>query len=174
MISGQHTVKALLELRRQYIEEEKPLPSWLVHVNAKILKPETPVHWRQMYAGDEQFRQGRAKQLQLSDLAAHLLGTDEVKKERDSVIRLAMALRKCGFDRAETEVCDPTSPGCLPVGWLHEGATVRVSTWFFPPRPFTFPCRTPSRSSTVPCSSGWSGWVRQRWTACGTWRRTTR
>ena len=76
MISGQHTVKALLELRRQYIEEEKPLPSWLVHVNAKILKPETPVHWRQMYAGDEQFRQGRATQLQLSDLAAHLLGTD--------------------------------------------------------------------------------------------------
>ena len=107
VISGQHTVKALLELRRRYIEAEKPLPSWLVQVNAKVLKPETPVHWRQMFAGDEQFRQGRAKQLQLSDLAAHLLGTDEVKLEANEVKRLAMALRKCGFDRAESVVCHP-------------------------------------------------------------------
>lgn len=105
VISGQHTVKALMELRRRYIDSNKELPEWLRTVSATVLKPETPVHWRQMIAGDEQYKQGRTVQLQMSDFAQHLLGTAEVKETANDTERLLMALRKCGFDRGDTYVC---------------------------------------------------------------------
>ena len=104
MISGQHTVKALLELRRTWIKAEKPIPQWLEVVNAKVLRPETPVHCRQLFAGDEQYRQSQTVQLKLSDLASHLLGSEEVTKDNVSWRRLGLALRKCGFERADTPV----------------------------------------------------------------------
>ena len=53
VISGQHTVKALLELRAQYVLQSKKLPRWLEVVRPTMLRPDTPVHWRQMVAGDE-------------------------------------------------------------------------------------------------------------------------
>ena len=104
MISGQHTVKALLELRRLWIKAEKPLPNWLMVVNAKVLKPETPVHNRQLFAGDEQYRQSQLEQLRFSDLATHLLSSEEVTSQTDEITRIGLALRKCGFERAETPV----------------------------------------------------------------------
>lgn len=94
-----------MELRRQYLVKEIALPNWLQVVNGKILKADTPVHVRQLHAGDEQYRQSQTEALKLSDLAAHLLMSKEVKEDPEDWRRLAMALRKCGFDRAETPVC---------------------------------------------------------------------
>ena len=106
MISGQHTVKALLELRAVFIKESRKLPRWLEVVRATMLRPDTPVHWRQMVAGDEQFKQSRAKALKVSDLATHLLGTVEVRENPNDLTRLGWALRKCGFDRETRPVCN--------------------------------------------------------------------
>ena len=110
VISGQHTVKALLELRAQFILQSKKLPRWLEVVHATVLRPDTPVHWRQMMAGDEQFKQSRARSLKMSDLATHLLGTPEVRDNPSEITRLAWALRKCGFDRDTRPVCHPHLP----------------------------------------------------------------
>ena len=107
MISGQHTVKALLELRAVFIKESRKLPRWLEVVRATMLRPDTPVHWRQMAAGDEQFKQSRAKALKVSDFATHLLGTEEVRQNPNDLTRLGWALRKCGFDRETRPVCIP-------------------------------------------------------------------
>ena len=114
VISGQHTVKALMELRRLALMGNSQLPEWLQVVSATMLKPETPVHWRQTIAGDEQYRQGRAKALRLSDLAVHLLGTPEVRDCSNTMTRLLMALRKCGFDRGENVVCPSPLVRFLP------------------------------------------------------------
>ena len=94
-----------MKLRRRWIKAEKPLPPWLKVVNGKVLKPETPVHCRQLFAGDEQFRQSQLEQLRFSDLATHLISSTEVSSMQQDYQRLGLALRKCGFERKESTVC---------------------------------------------------------------------
>ena len=138
VISGQHTVKAPLELRAQYIQQSKKLPRRLGVVQATMMRSDTPVHCRQMRARDEQFEHSRARDMPMPHLATHLLGTAEVWDNPDELTQLGWALQTCGFDRDTRPVCNPRPAGnrnlCL-----------------------SSPHRTVPKSGTGRYSSGWSG-----------------
>ena len=98
---GSAHFEGLMELSCIQCTIKSPLPEWLQFVSATMLKPETPVDWRKMIAGDEQCHQGHAKALRLSVLTVHALGTAEVRDCQNTLSRLLLALRKCGFNSVE-------------------------------------------------------------------------
>ena len=93
-------------LRQEDLSSGKALRPWQERVRAKILRADTPQHLRQLAAGDSQFQQRVYVDLKLSDWARLLLGPD-VKQHSDFEKRIALAIRKCGFERPETPVCRP-------------------------------------------------------------------
>ena len=113
ILSGQHSFKAMLILREEDLAAGRALRAWQQKVRAKVLRHDTPVHLRQLAAGDSQYKQRSYEDLKLSDWGRLLLGP-EVKKEGDFDKRMALAIRKCGFERPENMVCTPPP---LPTPW---------------------------------------------------------
>ena len=107
VINGQHTVKALLELRRRWIKAEKPLPYWLRVVNVKELKPEIPMHCRQLFVWDKLFRQSQLKQQRLSDLATDLISRTDVTDMQQDYRCLGLALRNLGSSGKRPRYASP-------------------------------------------------------------------
>ena len=72
----------MLILREEDLAAGRALRAWQQKVRAKVLRHDTPVHLRQLAAGDSQYKQRSYEDLKLSDWGRLLLGP-EVKKEGD-------------------------------------------------------------------------------------------
>ena len=101
VLSGQHSVKAMLQIRQEDLAANRDLRPWQTKVRAKVLKNETPLAVRRMIAGDSQFQQRNYKDLKLSDWATLFLKSEEEQFH----MRLAAAVRASGYDRPPDVVC---------------------------------------------------------------------
>ena len=68
VLSGQHTVGALKELRRLWLVNHTSTPPWLDHIEAAVLKFSVPVKRRRELDGNLQHRQHQTAPLLLNHL----------------------------------------------------------------------------------------------------------
>ena len=138
ILSGQHGVKALLELREKWIAEgHGEMPLWLRVVRADILKHKTPLPIRQMIAGDEQYRQQNVSRVKVSEFLRHLWQWKPVGRRTEMWQRIADSLVKAGWSRPDNQVCSlclprprvpippPPFPDCPPAGLPPPGGLLR-------------------------------------------------
>ena len=103
---------ALSTLRSELLLKGLPMPQHLEFVRATVLLHSTPVGDRQVLAGDSQFAQSSVEPLRLSEFCALLLSGD-VATIPEPERRLAVAIRKSGYDRTKRVVCPAPFPALL-------------------------------------------------------------
>ena len=110
MLSGQHISAAMALLHRRRLAEGLESMPFLCTVDAEILKYETPVHVRQLYAGERQFQQQSVGATSWSNLL--FLALPSPQREANDHARLVDAVARAGFERETNRVCT----GCLATG----------------------------------------------------------
>ena len=103
VLSGQHTLAALRELRKEKLRAEREVPKVLDVVHADVLRVTVPVARRRAIAGAYQHRQHQVAAVPLSRLVHWLAGKHYT--EMGGVGRLKSAAEMCGVDRNLDDVC---------------------------------------------------------------------
>jgi hypothetical protein len=104
----QHTTKACM-LEQARLVGQVDLPPYLQYVRGTILKPDTPLHIRELIAGADQNRQESIHSVRLSRVAQLILRKEEGEARRPLEDRLRLAIMKTGHKRPETRVCIPAT-----------------------------------------------------------------
>ena len=106
VLSGQHTTKALMTLRKEWIQErgDAKLPECLRHLRADILFHDVALEHRKLVAGTEQFKQEGFSHIPLSSWATSVLENKPVPgySIRPTIVK---AVACCGYRRPEDSVC---------------------------------------------------------------------
>ena len=66
VLSKQHTLYALRELKKEYVEKHRQIPTWMEHVRGWVLKHSTPKALRLHCSGSEQNRESSVVMAKLS------------------------------------------------------------------------------------------------------------
>ena len=105
VLSGQHGVRALMDIRAQWEAEGRgDLPRWLEVVRADVLSPTTPVELRRLAAGEEQYRQQMVSRVRVSEFLRHLVNWQPAGPRVELAHRIADAVAVAGYQRLD-KVC---------------------------------------------------------------------
>ena len=69
LIGSQHVVRAAVQIREEYEKDERQLPNWLTHLDARVIKKDTSLSVRQTIAGENNAVSGDNEPLGLAEIS---------------------------------------------------------------------------------------------------------
>ena len=107
VLGGQHTIEAVRRLRQELVERAQPVPRVYRKVQARVVRPETPLDIRQRLAGDHQAAQGAVRDVPLWQVATFVVrgmqsAAPGAADPDNHVPALLAAIQKSGRPRPST------------------------------------------------------------------------